>query len=592
MQNTIYGLEDLFAINVFRIPQYQRAYAWDPEPQLEAFLDDLRQQVAAQRRSPKKQYFLGTLLLHEEDIGGRSMVSVVDGQQRMTTAVVFVATALSLEASGKLSFLRENVELLRRHFIFDKDSGAQKFHTIAEDESVFRASVLRVVTGVVECDSPSSRRLVQAAEFFASRVAAEEWEEMLFALRTARVMVYSVDSAEAATQIFELQNDRGKPLTNLEALKSFLMHCVYLHSDSEYVANERLAVLQQQFARIFRSVEALSERREAPSEDQLLSYHCAAFAPWREAADYENPKRYVKQTTKQFESGDVLDWIEEFIASLVGSYRSLCDMLSRRDELAELSELLLLDRMASFWPLLLKAWNCDSSEEKSNFRRVCRLLEVFAFRGYAIASLRADTGASTLYRLAREFAGDFAALCGRLAELSSEYDLLRRFSDGLDNANFYFSEGRDALYLLWRYENQLRNQTGRKQPPLSWRDVVAPVSAGAKLSIEHVAAQDNPIVKTEVVWGDDAARPFAEVALHRLGNLVIDSVSPNSAKGKKDFAAKLQSLNDSSYLSQGELLSFVPDPMCPEWSVAAVRARHVHLKEFALSTWSADRWLR
>ena len=39
-------------------------------------------------------------------------------------------------------------------------------------------------------------------------------------------MVYAVGSAEDATQIFELQNDRGKRLTSLEALKSFLMHCI------------------------------------------------------------------------------------------------------------------------------------------------------------------------------------------------------------------------------------------------------------------------------------------------------------------------------------------------------------------------------
>src|ERR1039458_8282416 len=31
MQNTIHSLEDLFAVNNFQIPQYQRAYSWEED---------------------------------------------------------------------------------------------------------------------------------------------------------------------------------------------------------------------------------------------------------------------------------------------------------------------------------------------------------------------------------------------------------------------------------------------------------------------------------------------------------------------------------------------------------------------------------
>jgi hypothetical protein len=61
MQNTIYTLEELFCTNVFKIPQYQRAYSWDEDPNLKAFLYDLRQQVDVQKDNPNKQYYLGTL---------------------------------------------------------------------------------------------------------------------------------------------------------------------------------------------------------------------------------------------------------------------------------------------------------------------------------------------------------------------------------------------------------------------------------------------------------------------------------------------------------------------------------------------------
>jgi uncharacterized protein with ParB-like and HNH nuclease domain len=239
MQNGIISLDSLFAVSQFRIPQYQRAYSWDPEPQLDAFLEDLRQQVRAQKNLPDKHYFLGTFLLHEQRIGdGSVIVNVVDGQQRMTTAVIFMATALALEANGTVSLAPEKPALLRRHFVFDDAADIQKFLTINEDNPFFRSAILKLSVANNENNSASSRRLQAAADFFANRVRSDEWAPLVAALKQAHVMVYSVDTAEAATQIFELQNDRGKPLTSLEALKSFLMHCIYLHSPKR--ADDRL----------------------------------------------------------------------------------------------------------------------------------------------------------------------------------------------------------------------------------------------------------------------------------------------------------------------------------------------------------------
>jgi hypothetical protein len=247
--------------------------------------------------------------------------------------------------------------------------------------------------------------------------------------------------------------------------------------------------------------------------------------------------------------------------------------------------------MASFWPLILKAWRLDASPEKRQFRKACRLLEVFAFRGYAVANLRTDTSQSTFHTTARDFAGDFPALLASLSAMSSWYRLDERFAAGLDNSHFYESEGSDALYLLWRYENYLREQPGQIQPQLSWRDVVEPRSYAAKLSVEHVAAQGNPIAETEVSWNEGKPQPFAAVALHRLGNLVIDSISSNASKGKKDFSDKLSSLSlSSSFLSQGELVRFLKDRDVLTWDADAVRARHAHLIAFAQKTWHPSTW--
>jgi len=589
MHNTIHSLEDLFAVNTFQIPQYQRAYSWEEDPHLEAFLEDLRQQVTTQKKSPNKHYFLGTFLLHEEETGaGGKVVNIVDGQQRMTTSVVFIATALALHTRGTISFANEKPALLRRNFVHDEVTESQKFHTIKEDDPFFQSTILGFTAATCKLDSPSSRRLKSAADYFAKHVAPDEWEALIYALKTAKVMVYAVGSAEDATQIFELQNDRGKSLTSLEALKSFLMHCVYLHSPAR--ADDRLAALQTQFSKIFRTVESLAEVKRTPHEDQVLANHCAAFLKWSEK-EYNNPKHLVKATIKDMNGTGVIAWIEDFVSSLVESYQTVKEIFAKRDELPELSELLLLERMASFWPMILKTWRYDKTQDKSAFLKACRLLEVFTFRGYAVANLRSDTNLSNFYTTARDFTGDFTALFDQLSEMCCKHNLEARFKVGLDNAYFFQAEGNDAHYFLWRYENHLREQRGKIQPLLSWRDFVEPRSYAAKFSVEHVAARENPIANTVVAWGQGVPQPFHEVALDRLGNLVIDSISPNSSKGKKDFTDKLKSLSENSiYLSQGELISFLNDRDVLVWDVEAIRARHNHLIDFALETWNPSTW--
>ena len=54
--NTVGGI---FATNSFRVPQYQRAFAWTEEPHLHDFLNDLLSHPTASRRP----YYLGTVLL-------------------------------------------------------------------------------------------------------------------------------------------------------------------------------------------------------------------------------------------------------------------------------------------------------------------------------------------------------------------------------------------------------------------------------------------------------------------------------------------------------------------------------------------------
>lgn len=581
-------LKTIFSGNYFNIPQYQRAFAWEEAPHLTDFLADLRQQVQAQKKSPGKRYFLGTFLLHENQVTGK--IDIVDGQQRLTTAVIFIATALS---RNKLAPVLVNgntkVPTLKRLFIFDEDEEVQKLKTIKEDNDFFRTHILEISEGTAEAHSISSEKLCKAKKFFLENIQDSEWDELIDVLVASQVMSYVVHNAADATQIFELQNDRGKNLSELEALKSYLMHMVYLHDKSP---DDRLDLIQHHFSEIYRNIEGLNKNKRAPDEDAIFSYHCAAFMKWS-GDDWRKPKNLIKILISQKEQSDIPKWIEKFVAELKTSYRTITDIYHQLDTLNEMSDLLVLGRLAPFWPLILRTWQKDNNEQKLEFRKSVRLMEVYSFRGYGISNLRADGGLSTLYTLSRDFL-TFESLNKALYEMCYWYDLDKRFLNGLDTANIYKSNRSDVQYLLWKYENFLRSQTGSKQPHLSWQDYLQPLSKASKFSIEHIAAQSHEIAESKVCWVDgEDAQKFSEVAMHRLGNLVIDSISTNAAKGKKDFAGKLKQLSESStYLSQGELINYADSTSnLPVWSLDSVVKRHQLLNDFAKENWNPNRYL-
>lgn len=87
----IQGIDDLFDDSVsYRIPQFQRRYAWSKE-QWEPLWDDARKMAdrILDQQKDLLHHFMGAIVLQnkadEKAFGEARRVLVVDGQQRLTT---------------------------------------------------------------------------------------------------------------------------------------------------------------------------------------------------------------------------------------------------------------------------------------------------------------------------------------------------------------------------------------------------------------------------------------------------------------------------------------------------------------------------
>ena len=113
MDNGEKKLSSLFdGRTIFNIPEYQRAYAWS-YIQLYDFLDDLNNQKLG------RSYFLGTVLFEEKGLEGNyEIIDIVDGQQRLTTIIIFMSCLITrLRELCSSEEDEENLDLLYETYV-------------------------------------------------------------------------------------------------------------------------------------------------------------------------------------------------------------------------------------------------------------------------------------------------------------------------------------------------------------------------------------------------------------------------------------------------------------------------------------------
>jgi len=107
------NLFELLNGRIFRIPDYQRGYAWE-EKQLVELWDDLDE--IPEENGAHKKHYTGTIYLeeiqpHENEkwLSGVKFYDVVDGQQRLTTISVFIFELLKLADAGHSGESKEDL---------------------------------------------------------------------------------------------------------------------------------------------------------------------------------------------------------------------------------------------------------------------------------------------------------------------------------------------------------------------------------------------------------------------------------------------------------------------------------------------------
>ena len=208
---------------VLKIPFFQRGYVWN-EANWQRFFDDIAHGASLLDTETPEKYFLGSIILKDAGFkNGFHQFDVIDGQQRLTTIVMFMK-ALYL-ALGRN-------DIFRNGFMQMSLSGESKPILVANYND------LRVYNEIVELEALKTEpiadnRLAKAFSYFAKRILAAANPTdgsapislpalLNSVINYVRLVSIEVQEGENAQKIFETINCTGIKLTTGELLKNYL----------------------------------------------------------------------------------------------------------------------------------------------------------------------------------------------------------------------------------------------------------------------------------------------------------------------------------------------------------------------------------
>lgn len=236
MQTETHSIHDILAKNAtsFFIPPFQRAYAWG-KTEIERYFSDIIRIINSEldtAQSDKQEHFFGTLVIKEEKAGFVNKSIVVDGQQRLTTTLLFLIALRDNEPN------QENKDFITGTYLTNNASSFQdkiKLKQVSKDWDAYRALITGTSAkpGIVKNAYDIFTKLIANIKISRPEITLEKY---IVAIQRINVAIIFLDErpfkGEDPQIIFETLNSLGKPLTLSDLIRNYVL----LNMDSAHQA--------------------------------------------------------------------------------------------------------------------------------------------------------------------------------------------------------------------------------------------------------------------------------------------------------------------------------------------------------------------
>ena len=615
MEANIVNLKTLFEPDIsYRIPQFQRPYAWGENAQWKPLWDDVRS-VARRLLNGKvdrkiRPHFMGAIVLQRQTskTGEVTKKLVVDGQQRLTTLQLLIKATQqvfqSQDDTDRATRLEKLITNQKSYWGDDSDNEPKIRQSNLIDQAAFQVAIRS------HYNNHQSQPWAISQAYTYLRILVEDWLNSKLEERTARadaleealttylqIAVIDLDEDEEPHIVFETLNARGEPLKQSDLVKNTVMYEANVIDDAE-----KARTLWGMFEDKWWRGNTHEGRLDRIQIDRFLNYwvnmrtlkEVTTDRVASEFRDYiENGNKQGKQLSIETVAADIRksgiiykdleeSKIPEIYKDLKESRKQAIEIFLQRMKIMELGVVM---------PLLL--WLCTSEVPKEQLSRSIEVLE-----SYLVRRMLCGLSSNNLSRV-------FIGLMLRLEKQSN--DKVTR-ADDIIIKNL---SSQTISSQVWPNDHMLddnlttrpiRGTVARKKMILeaiemSLRsDKSEPLGATDKLTVEHIMPQKweekhwpmptNDLDNTEA----EEAREKVIKNIKNIGNLTLTTSKLNASLSNGPWSEKRETLDKhSSLFLNKRLLENAPN----HWNEEAIQERSAYLVEKIIQIWSsADKFTK
>jgi len=274
------------ADSYYQIPDYQRPYSWVDE-QIEQLWEDIYGAFGGEDES----YFLGPVILIRTNEG---YFEVVDGQQRLTTLMIFFCVLRDL-------YLKDDKRILNAIKSLVDEKYRLRLITQLHYQNEFEQEILNSVKfpqgELTKKQREQQNKFINAALIFKDKLEAISDTGQIvkfveYLLNKVIMITITCSNQSLAIKLFQVLNKRGLELSHADLIKSYLYG--QLHD-----------IKRGQFISTWAEVETVSKQIEEPLTELFTYYEYYLLA--------RNPRRELyEELTSQFKNKDPNGVIYDF----------------------------------------------------------------------------------------------------------------------------------------------------------------------------------------------------------------------------------------------------------------------------------------
>lgn len=502
----------------FFIPPYQRNYEWETDI-CEIFYKDI-EKVAYNSGS---QHFFGTVIYYAEStiLGQPDKYILVDGQQRLTTTMLFLIAARDCISDENLRNYIDSKYLKNNNVSGDVEYKI-KLKQVESDWQAYKNIILNEPLN--EKDKKSA--VFRNYQFFKSKLAnlsegdiRHLIEKGLTNFNIVTIQLEPERNAwEKPQEIFESMNSLGKPLSLADLVRNYLLlgksseeqdnlYRHYWFKIEENLSGDNDTFSVSAFIRDYMQLEDATSYKKATDTN-----HKELYRDFKSLFEGENYEQLIKKLAEY-----------SYLYAVLAGYQSSGN-LKIDQKIADLK----LVEASGFYSFILGVLHLRKATQLNDSDTLAVLDAIFVYIARRRV-LRLTQGENKNAPLLVKYFDDLIAATNKkekmLALLSNQQYALRLPNDNdvmnyLSSKESNFYNLRSGKFLFSLIEEKLT----KSRPILNEKD----------LQVEHIMPQ-----KLNSTWKNELGEKYEEIHnnyLHHIGNLTL--IRHNQELGNKPFADK------------------------------------------------------